>query len=513
MRRIVRLSERQIIFLNILLCVVVLGLDAATPLGVNTAMLYLSVIFMSLAADRTRIALIFGLMTSLLTTLGMFLSGGNYGVLEDNINRLMVIITVWLLVVVGTKFKHAQKRTWILAAMVESSAEAIVGMDAFGNVMFWNNGAQKLYGYTADEMRGRSIRKVIPADRLQEKDGFLAKLRKGESLIDVESTRLRKDGSEFPVLLSLSPILGDAGKFIGVATITRDITRRKERELETKNRLFRLRHQIIHHSAESRKLKGEVQEKDYILASRARELGRESEQRRQKEQELMRSQKRLKQLTAHLTNIREHERKVMAREVHDELGQLLTALKMDLAWIGDNALAGEREKFLTRLDEANNLIDTIISSVQRIVAKLRPSILDDLGIVEAVKWQAREFEKRAKIPCDVRVATEGVPLTGDAATALFRICQEALTNVARHAGASRVDITLTAEDGAVMLEVTDDGRGLTVTDRNAAESFGLMGMRERAEMFGGELDIESAAGKGTTVRLRVPLSETAEVQP
>jgi hypothetical protein len=223
------------------------------------------------------------------------------------------------------------------------------------------------------------------------------------------------------------------------------------------------------------------------------------------EQELLRSRAALRALAARLEAVREEEGVRISRELHDQVGQAMTALRMDLTQLEREAGAGPLDR--ERLRAMRELIDATLASARRIAAELRPAILDDLGLAAAVEQVAADFERRASIACAAHVPDGGADMDRRAALALYRILQEALTNVARHAGATRVDITLSVEDGTVALVVTDDGRGFEPEAAGAdatRPSLGLLGMRERALALGGELRVDARPGQGTAVSARVP---------
>jgi signal transduction histidine kinase len=215
------------------------------------------------------------------------------------------------------------------------------------------------------------------------------------------------------------------------------------------------------------------------------------------------SRAQLQRLTAGLLLAREEERTTIAREIHDVLGQTLTALKMDVAWVGrrvgDGTLA-----IGSKLEAMGTLIDDAVVTVRRIATALRPGVLDDLGLAAAVEWQAREFEHRTGIRCALRSTVDDGALDPLVSTAVFRIFQESLTNVARHSRASHVAVTLEQLDADLVLEVRDDGIGVTTADASSVRSIGLAGMRERAQLVGGGFTISGAAGVGTTVRVQIP---------
>jgi signal transduction histidine kinase len=220
------------------------------------------------------------------------------------------------------------------------------------------------------------------------------------------------------------------------------------------------------------------------------------------EQELRASSEQLRNLTAHLLSVREEERTRISREVHDELGQSLTAVKMDLAWLAGR-LPQRNGQMLKRIHSTGQLADSIIQSIRRISTELRPAVLD-LGLAAAVEWQVQEFQARSGIQCKVRLLTREV-VASNASTAMFRIFQETLTNVARHAKATRVEVVLQKQRDRLVLLIRDNGRGFDQADPSLSKSLGLLGMRERAAILGGQLNISSAPGKGTTVTAWIPL--------
>jgi len=226
-------------------------------------------------------------------------------------------------------------------------------------------------------------------------------------------------------------------------------------------------------------------------------------ERQKAEKELEASREQMRNLSIHLQSVREEERARIAREIHDELGQSLTAFKMDLSWLVKRVTAekGLRDK----IKAMSGLVDRTIESVHRISADLRPGLLDDLGLVAAMEWQTKEFSNRSGIACEAVLDAEEVPLEKDLATAIFRIFQETLTNIARHANATKVFIRLEARGGNVILEVADNGRGITRKQLHDPKSFGIMGMRERALLWGGDVSVSGSRERGTTVTVSIPL--------
>src|SRR5688500_13091601 len=253
---------------------------------------------------------------------------------------------------------------------------------------------------------------------------------------------------------------------------------------------------------------------DYVLKTRLARLGpavhralRETADRNERqhaEDKLRRSLDQLRALTSYLQYVREEERTRIAREVHDELGQALTGLKLDMSWLAARRARNARPvqaKVKTMVDH----IDETIQTVRRIATELRPGILDSLGLVAALEWQANEFQSRTGIPCTVVASVDDSQLQQQFATVFFRIYQETLTNIIRHAKATRVDVRLAEEAGALVLTVQDNGRGISEEEIANTRSIGLVGMRERAMLIGGEIMLQGSPGKGTRMTLRVPL--------
>jgi PAS domain S-box-containing protein len=223
------------------------------------------------------------------------------------------------------------------------------------------------------------------------------------------------------------------------------------------------------------------------------------------EENLKKSHKQLRELAVYLENIRESERTHMAREIHDELGQQLTGLKMDISWLNRKLGLADAE-IKNKLEDTLSLIDKTVITVRRIATELRPSILDDLGLVAAMEWQSEEFQKRAEIKTHFYCNVSNVAVKPEIATGVFRIYQESLTNVLRHAHATETISSLTISDETLELQITDNGNGFNLADIENKKTLGLLGMRERTVLMGGKYEISGEPGVGTSVRISVPLA-------
>ncbi|HPI92944.1 MAG TPA: PAS domain-containing sensor histidine kinase [Deltaproteobacteria bacterium] len=260
--------------------------------------------------------------------------------------------------------------------------------------------------------------------------------------------------------------------------------------------------------------------RDILCRMRAARIGEELSERRivityeditekiRAEKELQQSREQLRNLSIHLQTIREKESARIAREIHDELGQSLTALQMDISWLGGQLperCAPLREK----THRMSHLVDTTIDSVHRIMAELRPTLLDDLGLTAAIEWLSEDFHNRSGIQCDVYVDCRDSSIGKDLATNLFRILQETLTNVARHAQASMVCVRLIQDSGEIILEVVDNGKGITRKQAENARSFGILGIRERVNLMDGTVRITGRCRRGTRVKVVIPMERGA----
>lgn len=344
-------------------------------------------------------------------------------------------------------------------SVFESATDGIILADPDGRVISWNRSAADMFGYSDHEVVGRALSSLMPARyRERHQAGLLRQRDGGPSRIigrTVEMFGLRRDGTEFPMELAIGMWQTDRGRFY--SGVVRDITRRK-----------------------------------------------------QDEERLRSSNQELRFLSARIEAIQEEERTAIARELHDELGQALTAIQLDIAWLEKRLQEGgaDVKTLLRRLERMGETADVTVSGIRRISAQLRPTMLDELGLTATLDWHAHEFSERTGISCSFGSTLGDEPVTPDLTTAMYRILQECLTNVARHASARTVEVTLDRDPGFLVMSVRDDGRGIEVGQVHNPRSLGLTGMRERCLSLGGEFVIERGLGNGTKVIARIPFLGT-----
>jgi PAS domain S-box-containing protein len=227
--------------------------------------------------------------------------------------------------------------------------------------------------------------------------------------------------------------------------------------------------------------------------------------RKQAEEQLRISREQMKELTRHLETVREEERTRMAREIHDELGQSLATVKIYLSWL-TKRLPADQELLLENSKIMNDLIDAAIGTVMRVSTELRPGVLDDFGLVSAIKWQIREFEKFTDIKFVFTFSPDNLVLDKERSNTLFRVCHGALTNAVRHAGATKVKVSLKQNGDMISLIVSDNGRGITQKEITNPKSFGIIGMNERVNFWDGKFSITGVPAKGTKVTVNIPLA-------
>lgn len=368
---------------------------------------------------------------------------------------------------------------------------AIIQLDPQGQVVSWNAGAERMKGYKEEEILGKHFSVFYPKEDVtsgKPRHNLAEAVRRGQ--FEDEGWRVRKDGSRFWGNVVITALRDSKGNLHGFAKLTRDMTERREREeaLTKAKELLELR----------------VEQRAAVLSRMNEELRVEIAERKKAEEQFKESLDQLRALAARLQNVREEERTVIAREIHDELGQACTAIKMDLALIG-RKITKKQTQLRAKINSAMALVDEMIGTLRRIASDLRPRTLDDLGLAAALEWQAQDFERRTGISCRVTLPREVLTLDAERSTAIFRIFQESLTNVARHAQATRVEGQLEIRGDQLLFSVHDNGKGFDPLEAKMRKSLGLVGMQERALLLNGEFQIEGTPGGGTTMNLRIPL--------
>ncbi|MHC9543112.1 MAG: PAS domain S-box protein [Vulcanimicrobiota bacterium] len=334
--------------------------------------------------------------------------------------------------------------------LIENIKEGIWVVDREMNTTFVNQRMETLLGWTVEEMMGRNLMEFMDGQAREVCVKLFERRRQGiAEQHDLEF--MRKDGQRIYALMETTPLIDEEGEFAGAVAGLTDITARKMAE-----------------------------------------------------DNLRKSREELRLLSSHLQKVREEERTSMAREIHDELGQVLTSLKLDLSWLLGRIQDRDKE-LLSRTADMQIDINSAIDTVHTIITRLRPVILDDFGLMAALIWLVGEFQSHSGISCDFSFSSEEIVLPDECSTALFRICQESLTNVARHSDATGVKVTLRESDDNVILAIEDNGKGITEISSSRLSSLGLLGMRERAFALGGRVTFESGEGNGTKVEATFPL--------
>ena len=359
--------------------------------------------------------------------------------------------------------------------LYESAPIAYFSVSMDGCVRMVNKSAEKMLGYSHGDLVGRSVIDLYADTPLgKEKARRLnERIREGEQIYSEELEMRDSSGGSVWIDLTVVLVRDSQGRPIERRAMAVDVTKRKQAEAAVRKAGEELEIRVEDRTAE------------------------------------------LRALARRLVSVREEERTHIAREIHDELGQGLTSLKLDLSWlkrrltvIGDDH---ERSAVLSKIVSIEGTVDSTIASVREISTQLRPTVLDDVGLMAALEWQAMDFQLRTGIACDATLPETEEILGRDQTTALFRICQESLTNVARHAQATRVNLSLRHADGDAVLTVTDDGRGISYGEKVNGRSLGILGMRERALALRGTVHVAGTPGQGTAVTARIPLVEPTSV--
>jgi PAS domain S-box-containing protein len=386
--------------------------------------------------------------------------------------------------------QKADKAIGLLASIVDSSGDAIVSKTLEGVITSWNTGAERLFGYTANEAIGQHISMVIPLDRRDEETSILSRLSQGERIEHFDTIRLRKDGTALEVSLSISPVRDAAGKIIGASKIARDISGRKrvERELHDSEQRFRALAEAL----------------DTQVQFRTQELRRRNE-------EVLRQSDQLRDLSGRLMRMQDEERRHIARELHDSAGQNLAALGMNLVRLEDDA-KHDPARLSKSIKEAQDLIRILIKEIRTTSYLLHPPMLDEIGLSSALRWYADGLSERSGLSIELNIPDNFERLTPEMELAIFRLVQECLTNIHRHSGSKTAVIRIARENDKIHAEVRDQGKGMSQERLAEIQSqgvgVGIRGMRERVRQAQGELSVDSNA-LGTKITAIFPIKTPA----
>jgi PAS domain S-box-containing protein len=371
---------------------------------------------------------------------------------------------------------------FLLAAIVDSADDAIISKSLDGIISSWNRGAERMFGWTAEEAVGQPITILIPSELLDQEREILKRLRAGERIDHLETVRKKKSGELIEVSLTISPIRDDTGRIVGASKIARDITERKQTEAKRK---------IAYDHLEER-----VQER--------------TKQLWENNAELVKQEEAVRELSARLLQLQDAERRRIARELHDSVGQLLAAASMTVSKV--SKATQELDPEVNRsVKEIAGLVEQAIREIRTLSLLLHPPLLDEVGLEYGIREFIEGFAQRSNIDVNFVVSPDFGRLSQDCELAIFRIVQECLTNIHRHSGSKTAKIQLARKDGRVHCEVSDQGKGIPDLDLDLESSptlgVGLRGMRERVRQLGGTLEIHSNR-KGTTVAVALPVQES-----
>jgi PAS domain S-box-containing protein len=376
--------------------------------------------------------------------------------------------------------RKADKAISLLAAIVDSSEDAIISKNLEGIITSWNKGAEKLFGYSAEEAIGKHISLVIPLNRRDEEITIIDRIRCGERIEHFDTVRVRKDGTEFDISLTISPVKDATGKVVGASKIARDITQRKdtERALNESEERFRALADAL----------------DMQVQFRTQELQRRNA-------EILKQTLQLRDLSQHLLQAQDEERRHIARELHDSAGQSLAALGITLSRLTKEAQSNPT--VVQHVEDARQLVEHLTQEIRTTSYLLHPPLLDETGLSAALSWYVEGLSQRSSLEIYLKISEDIERLPREMEIAIFRLVQECLTNIHRHSGSKSAIIRIIREGEYIAVEVQDKGKGIS-PDRLAeiklhGGGVGIRGMRERLRQFNGELVIDSNA-LGTKVR-------------
>lgn len=382
--------------------------------------------------------------------------------------------------------QDAERANGLLAAIVSSSDDAIISKSLDGIITSWNSGAERLFGYTPGEAVGQHITLIIPPDRRDEEVDILSRLRKGERIDHFETLRLTKDGELIELSLTISPVKDAHGHIVGASKVARDISRAKQVERAMRESEERLR-------ALSDSLELQVRTRTQQLEQRNAEIWQQAEQ--------------LRELSTRLLKTQDDERRRIARDLHDSAGQIITALGISVA--GLNRYVGTNPSLFQAVGETQSLVQQLSREIRTTSYLLHPPLLDESGLSEAIRWYMQGLMDRGGLAIELDIPDDFGRLPQDLELAVFRIVQEALTNIHRHSGSKTARIRLSRGGDSVLLEIQDDGKGISAEKLAAIKTqrtgVGIAGMRERVRQCKGEMDIQSNSA-GSQISVTLPIA-------
>jgi PAS domain S-box-containing protein len=394
-----------------------------------------------------------------------------------------------------TQRKHAERAMAHLAAIVMSSNDAIIGKDLQGIVTSWNGGAEHLFGYTANEMIGQPVLRLIPPERHAEESHILERIGRGESIEHYETIRRRKDGTDFHISLTISPLIDAQGKVIGASKIARDITERKYAEETLRDR--------------DRALAHELSERKQIEDRLRRLAGTLEERVKERTQELAKSYGRLRALATDLTVAEQMERRRLATELHDYLAQMLVVTRMKISQL----LRQDHDPDVrTILQDADELLHQSLDYTRSLVSELTPQALYERGLGAALRWLADQMRRQQMLTVEISLDAPELPLPEEDAVLLFHSIRELLFNVLKHGKTDRASVSMCYVQNVLSITVSDHGCGFDVSrmSDDRSDRFGLLSIRERMTALGGNFDLQSEPGKGTVASLHLPFTASGE---
>jgi two-component system sensor histidine kinase UhpB len=382
---------------------------------------------------------------------------------------------------------QADKAIGLLAAIVDSSDDAIVSKTLEGIITSWNAGAERLFGYTASEAVGQHISLIIPINRLDEETVIIDRIKKGERLEHFDTVRVRKDRTPIDISLTISPLREASGKIIGASKIARDITERKriERELRESEERYRTLADAL----------------DTQVQFRTRDLERRHSQ--------------LRELSSRLMESQDAERRHIARELHDSAGQTLVVLTLQLAQFVEDA-THEAPQLAKKASEIEQAVQQLSRELRTTSYLLHPPLLDESGISSALRWYVQGLAERSSLEVDLQISENFGRLPSEMELLIFRLVQESLTNIHRHSGSKTALIQLEREENNILVKVEDNGSGMSperlAQIQSQGTGVGIRGMRERVRHFHGDLVVDSDS-LGTRVCARLPLKTLVSTNP